>query len=113
MMEPPFRNILMLGNSDTDDYTFSVYLYEDPAYDIWMEAVNDSFDPIDLRNWDNFPKWREAAKNYSGYNLAVECTLTKVGGVEFEESKDLSDFGACFGKEGGYCVFWKPDENSG
>ena len=71
MMEPPFRNILMLGNSETDDYTFSVYLYEDPAYDTWKEAVNDSFDPIDSRNWDFFPKWREAAKNYSSYNLAV------------------------------------------
>jgi len=33
--------------------------------------------------------------------------------VTFEEAKDLEDFGACFGKEGGYCVFWKADENTG
>ena len=63
--------MLMVADFVEGKYNFSIYLYEDPAYTTWMTAVNDSFDPIDLRNWDNFPKWKEAAKNYSSYNLAV------------------------------------------
>mmetsp|Transcript_41811 Transcript_41811/g.55120 ORF Transcript_41811/g.55120 Transcript_41811/m.55120 type:complete len:94 (+) Transcript_41811:44-325(+) len=62
--------------SDADnDYEMSVWLYADPAFDLWVAKVEDS---------TNSPteNEKEFADQYSPYTLAIFCDITKVAGSD-------------------------------
>ena len=103
-LEDAYKNTIIDVDDGADNlYGLTVWLYEDPAFTNWKTHVEQSSINASLpANQKNY------ILDYSSYNIAIQCNLTKIDGND-SVSANKGGWGCCLRDDselrgGGYCL---------
>ena len=83
-------------NDESNKYRLSVYLFDDPAFHVWVDATADAAEAGTLSDLEV-----HARENYSSYSVAMLCDLTMIEGAYLRDADapTLAASGCCFGED--------------